>query len=50
MIMILTWIAFLFDTTAYLAEQETNGDILYSIPKATYCSVIFILIDMEICI
>jgi hypothetical protein len=42
MIIILTLIAFLFGAFAYFAEQEENGDVFDSIPKATYWGIITI--------
>jgi hypothetical protein len=42
MIVILTIIAFLFGAAVYFAEQDTNGNVFDSIPKATYWGIITI--------
>ncbi len=42
MITILTLLAFLFGAATYFAEQEVNGDVFDSIPKATYWGIITI--------
>jgi hypothetical protein len=42
MIIILTLMAFLFGAGVYFAEQETNGHVFDSIPKATYWGIITI--------
>jgi hypothetical protein len=42
MIIILTLTAFLFGAATYFAEQDTNGQVFDSIPKATYWGIITI--------
>ena len=40
LITMLTLLAFLFGAATYLAEQQGNGDVFDSIPKATYWGII----------
>ena len=42
MIVILTFIAFLFGAATYYAEESVNGSVFDSIPKATYWGIITI--------
>ena len=42
MVVVLTLMAFLFGSALFFAEQDTNGTVFDSIPKATYWGIITI--------